>query len=230
MAPSTRCLRGACRPRCPRAGRPSAAPRPSSGRRGRPRTGAGRGVSGRGSSSTCARPCLGCRDPRCGRWWPRAAGPQPRSGRRPAASNAPDQPGAAEGVEDDDLPAMTTPAVLKLPGGPKRRTEWQSSAANSRPNALGAAEDHPPRLRSTDPQGPELPGSGPGGRPGAGRLARAPGALGLPRPALPQPPGRRLARLTRGRPGGGAAAPAPGDLGGFELQPGMPEGQTGELA
>jgi hypothetical protein len=42
---------------------------------------------------------------------------------------------ASTGPVHSRMAGMTTPAVLKLRGGPKTRTEWQSSAASSRPNA-----------------------------------------------------------------------------------------------
>ena len=79
---------------------------------------------------------------------------------------------------------MTTPAVLKLPGGPKTRTEWQSSAASSRPNAPLVR----PRITRPDwglriCRGRSSRGLAQVAEPAAGRLTRAPGAFGLPRPA-----------------------------------------------
>ena len=109
---------------------------------------------------------------------------------------------------------MTTPAVLKLPGGPKTRTEWQSSAASSRPKRP------PVRPRITRPgSGRRRSASrssrraGPGGRPAAGRLpvrrARVAQAGALPQPHDPagRAGGRRWWRRSwrTSRPGRAAA-------------------------
>jgi hypothetical protein len=91
---------------------------------------------------------------------------------------------ARTGPVHSRMAGMTTPAVLKLPGGPNTRTEWQSSAASSRPKAP------PARPRITRPGCGWRTRSGRSSRgvaqvadPAAGRLTRAPGALGSPRPA-----------------------------------------------
>jgi hypothetical protein len=91
---------------------------------------------------------------------------------------------ASTGPAHSRMAGMTTPAVLKLPGGPKTRTEWQSSAASSRPNAP------PVRPRTTRPgwgwrirSARSSRGVAQVADPAAGRLTRAPGALGLPSPA-----------------------------------------------
>ena len=90
---------------------------------------------------------------------------------------------ARTGPVHSRMAGMTTPAVLKLPGGPKTRTEWQSSAASSRPNAPLV------RPRITRPgwgwwirSGRSSRGVAQVADPAAGRLARAPGAFGLPNP------------------------------------------------
>ena len=91
---------------------------------------------------------------------------------------------ARTGPVHSRMAGMTTPAVLKLPGGPKTSTERQSSAARSCPNALLV------RPRITRPvwglricRGRSSRGLAQVADPAAGRLTRVPGAFGLPRPA-----------------------------------------------
>jgi hypothetical protein len=154
---------------------------------------------------------------------------------------------------------MTTPAVLKLPGGPKTRTEWESSAASSRPNAplVRPRITRPGSGRRTRRERSSR-GLAPGCRPGRWPLDSCAEGGGITQAgALPQP--HRTTGHTRGTGGGdgeagvhpsrsrqgllGGDGPGqgrvvqvvaqlhqhPGDLGRVQLQPGMTEGQASEL-
>jgi hypothetical protein len=176
--------------------RPSAAPRPLSGRRGRPRTRAGPAVAGRGSSSTCARRCPGAEVGGVGDGGRHLLSPGPAAAEGQGCPPRPGQPGAGEGVEDDDFAAAFPvgaggledvgldrggqhrpgplqdgrddhPGGLEAARGPDDQHRMAVLGGQQPPEgAAGAAQDHPAGLGLADPQRAKLPGGGPGGRPG----------------------------------------------------------------